>query len=133
MSDMYDPKTHDYQGTSSIGTHRNCVLCGSSEEMHLSDYENNKRLKAEISRLKFNNEILLKKLDTDLSYLTNQSLIVKLNELKEIVKKQREAMLAYPHDLACETKSDFECNCTKLELYEVLRLTDGKGEDSGQP
>ena len=49
MSDLYDPKSHDYQGTSSIGTHRSCVLCGSSEELHLSDYENMRRLRFQLA------------------------------------------------------------------------------------
>lgn len=34
MSDLYDPITHDYSGTSSIGKHRSCVLCGSPRSSH---------------------------------------------------------------------------------------------------
>lgn len=32
--ELYDPLSHDYQGTSSIGKHRSCVLCGGGEEQH---------------------------------------------------------------------------------------------------
>lgn len=33
-NDLYDPKSHDFSGNSSIGQHVNCVLCGSPESHH---------------------------------------------------------------------------------------------------